>query len=197
MLRHRTKIRRKLLTQTRLQWYIYGFVFLQEYDAPKVAIMQLYILRHGIAFERNEWSGSDEERPLTVEGMQKTREVMQALRAKKKLKVDAIWSSPLVRALQTATIAGEVLEQSVTTVEVLASGTSLKRVLGFVHSQKELPKSLLLVGHEPDCGLLTAELVGDPGGDYAFKKAGLAALEGAFKPAGMKLQWQIAPKDVL
>jgi len=159
--------------------------------------MQLYILRHGIAYEQHQWAGSDHNRPLTVDGMQKTREVIDALVAKKKVKVDAIWSSPLVRALQTATLAAEALSQAVVTVEALESGTSLDRVLKFAQSRKDLPQSLLLVGHEPDCGMMTGELIGDPNGLYDFKKAGMAALDGTFKAGGMKLQWHVSPKDVL
>jgi phosphohistidine phosphatase len=159
--------------------------------------MQLYILRHGIAFEHSEWAGTDFTRPLTVEGMEKTREVIKALVEKKNLAVDLIWSSPLVRALQTATIAAEVLAQPVVTVDALSSGTSLKRLLEAKIAKEELPKSLMLVGHEPDCGLITGELAGDPGGPYEFKKAGMASLSGSLKPGGMKLQWLLAPKDVL
>ena len=158
--------------------------------------MQVYILRHGIAFERHEWEGSDDNRPLTIEGMQKTREVVEALVKKKKLSADAIWSSPLVRALQTATIAGEVLSLPVVTVESLASGTSLARFLEGVET-KRFPERLIIVGHEPDCGIMVGDLIGDRKGDYSLKKAGMAALEGQMKPGGMKLQGMIAPKDVL
>jgi len=159
--------------------------------------MQLYILRHGIAFEHSEWPGSDFTRPLTVEGMEKTRDVIKALVGKKNLAVDAIWSSPLVRALQTATIAAEVLSQAVITVDALSAGASLKGLLKSEVARGELPKRLMLVGHEPDCGLLTGELAGDPGGSYEFKKAGMASLSGSLKPGGMKLEWLVAPKDVL
>jgi phosphohistidine phosphatase len=158
--------------------------------------MQVYILRHGIAFERPEWDGSDEHRPLTVEGMEKTREVVEALVKKKKLSADAIWSSPLVRALQTATIAGEVLSLPVETEEALASGTNLRTLLENV-KQKRLPQHLIMVGHEPDCGMMVGDLIGDPKADYSLKKAGMAALEGDLKPGGMKLKWLVAPKDVL
>jgi phosphohistidine phosphatase len=158
--------------------------------------MQLYILRHGIAYESSEWAGNDATRPLTTEGMEKTRDVIRALKEQKKLAAGAIWSSPLVRALQTAHIAADVLGLEVTVFEAMASGTSLGRVVAEV-AGKKLPEKLILVGHEPDCGFMIAELLGDPGGDYALKKAGIACLKGKFEAGGMKLEYKLAPRDVL
>ena len=66
--------------------------------------MNLYVLRHGLARERNgrEYV-NDDERPLTAKGVKRmTRQVkgMNALG----LSMDAIITSPLVRAAQTAEI---------------------------------------------------------------------------------------------
>src|SRR5688572_28411975 len=123
--------------------------------------MQLYILRHGIAYERHEWSGSDFDRPLTEEGKKRTRQVIESLKDGEKLDVEAIWSSPLVRALETADIASKVLKKSLTTVDALASGTHLERLVLDFKVRKPLPERLMLVGHEPDCGSIIADLIGD------------------------------------
>ena len=159
--------------------------------------MQLYVLRHGIAWEMREWSGDEASRPLTEEGKARTEAVLKALREEKKLRVDAIWSSLLARALQTAEIAGKVLDAPVTVVEALACGASLRGLQASFRSRGPLPERLMLVGHEPDCGALVGALVGDPDGEYALKKAGVAALKGDFAPGGMALKWKVAPKDVL
>ena len=37
--------------------------------------MHVYLMRHGIAYEQSEWSGGDDSRPLTDEGLQRTRDV--------------------------------------------------------------------------------------------------------------------------
>ena len=159
--------------------------------------MQLYILRHGIAYQIQDWNGTDSSRPLTDKGWDRTRAVLTALRKKKKLRVDAVWSSPLPRALQTAEIAGGILDAPVVSVDALACGATLGKLQAAFRKHDPLPERLMLVGHEPDCGALIGELVGDPAGDYALKKAGLAALEGDFNPGGMTLAWKVGPKDVL
>src|SRR3989449_5494119 len=66
--------------------------------------MELIFLRHGLAVDKEEWKGEDEARPLTAEGVERTKEVVRGLRA---LKVcpDVILSSPLLRARETAEIA--------------------------------------------------------------------------------------------
>jgi len=158
--------------------------------------MQLYVFRHGIAYEHSEWAGNDDSRPLTDEGKKRTAQVIKALVKTKKLHVDAIWSSPLVRAQQTAQIAADLLSLPVKIVHELESGTQLSR-LEKSFSKLKLPEHLMTVGHEPDCGEIIAGLCGDAYENYSLKKAGMAFLEGNFKAGGMKVIWKISPSDVL
>lgn len=158
--------------------------------------MNLYIMRHGIAWDHGEWDGRDDERPLTDEGIARTRKVLAKLAGCEGLTVDAIWSSPFRRALQTAELAGEALGLKVKIVDQLECGANLSSLMRLTKNEP-LPPRLMLVGHEPDCGELVAELVGDESKSYAFKRAGVALLSGDFKPGGMTLLWQRAPKDVL
>jgi len=66
--------------------------------------MQLYIVRHGIAIDREDpKSPSDPERFLTAEGLKKTRDVARGF-ASLKISPDVFLSSPYVRAMQTAEI---------------------------------------------------------------------------------------------
>src|SRR2546428_285252 len=66
--------------------------------------MELVFLRHGLAVDREEWKGEDEARPLTAEGVERTKEVVRGLRALKGCP-DVILSSALLRARETAEIA--------------------------------------------------------------------------------------------
>src|SRR6185436_3496825 len=85
--------------------------------------MEIYLLRHGIAVERDAHRGPDEERALTDEGRRKVRRGAEAMRAMK-LSCDVILSSPLVRARQTAEIVAESLrlKKQLQVTEHLAPG---------------------------------------------------------------------------
>jgi len=153
-------------------------------------------MRHGIALERGEWSGADELRPLSEDGKARTAQVVKALQKSGRLKAAVIWSSPLVRAHQTAEIAAKILGLDVELSAALVPGADAQG-LALEFAARKRPQNLLVVGHEPDCGELVAELTGDRTGENAFKKAGVALLEGNLEPGGMKLLWHVAPKDVL
>ena len=79
--------------------------------------MHLYIVRHGIAIDREDPKcPSDPERFLTADGIKKTREVARGfatLLDPPKL----FLSSPYVRALQTAEIFAETLKHSKSKIE--------------------------------------------------------------------------------
>ena len=64
--------------------------------------MHLYLIRHGIAAEPEEYD-TDSERPLTKEGERKTRKIAQRL-YELEIQSDLILTSPLLRAQQTAQI---------------------------------------------------------------------------------------------
>ena len=65
--------------------------------------MNCYFLRHGIAVEPEAWSGNDFERPLTRDGHTRMEREAKAI-AELSLDLDAIVTSPLLRAKQTAEI---------------------------------------------------------------------------------------------
>jgi hypothetical protein len=62
----------------------------------------LYLIRHGIAAERGTYA-DDRDRPLTAKGRDRTERVAQRL-SQLGLSFDALLSSPLVRAYETAEI---------------------------------------------------------------------------------------------
>ncbi len=137
--------------------------------------MKLYLLRHGIAYEREQWHNNDFDRPLTPEG--KTRMARQAIAiAKMDLALDAILTSPLVRAYQTAEIVAQELKQ----LDRLAQEARL----GLDFNASELAKilrahtnarALMLVGHEPGMSETISYLIG--GGRVEMKKGALACIE--------------------
>ena len=62
---------------------------------------ELYLVRHAIAAERGEDWPDDSKRPLTTTGVSRFRDVVKGL-AWFDVGLDEIYSSPLVRAKQTA-----------------------------------------------------------------------------------------------
>jgi phosphohistidine phosphatase len=65
--------------------------------------MDCLFFRHGIAIERQEWSGQEQDRPLTDKGAARTRESGKGL-LNLRIKPTHILSSPLARAHDTAAI---------------------------------------------------------------------------------------------
>jgi phosphohistidine phosphatase SixA len=59
--------------------------------------MEIYLIRHAIAMAREEWSESDDKRPLTEKGKKKMEQIAAGLAA---MEIDFthIFTSPLVRA---------------------------------------------------------------------------------------------------
>jgi len=138
--------------------------------------MNVGFFRHGPAVARGTEGVSEADRPLTPEGRKKTVQAAKGLRGLD-LGVDAIYTSPLPRALQTAEIVAGVLQLPAPSVlDGLSPGSSPRRLLeGLKDLKGETP---LLVGHEPllSSAVLLA-ICGASAGSIELKKAGLAVVE--------------------
>jgi phosphohistidine phosphatase len=163
---------------------------------------ELLLLRHGIAEERSP-DRVDAERELTAAGRARTRAVLERA-AGLGLRADRLLSSPLARARQTGEIACEAgLAPALELVQALEPGGDPLPLLPAWLTPAEAgagPLRLLLVGHEPDLGLLAARLLGAPPGAITLRKAGLALLRLPVLPAGAtlagtaRLEWLVRPK---
>ena len=151
--------------------------------------MRLIILRHGPAVDRAEWHGPDALRPLTALGRKRTRRMVKATKPLVP-GFHSIWTSPWLRALDTAEIAGRIWGLPVTQQEWLAGdGPAAGDTL------ENLPhEDTVLVGHEPDLGELIGVLCGGPA--QPLKKAGLALLEGQPFAGGMTIRLLLTPPAV-
>jgi phosphohistidine phosphatase len=124
--------------------------------------MRLYILRHGIAAERDEWTGDDRKRPLTESGRQEMREVAQGIRSLD-IKLDTLITSPLTRAKETADFVRKAVHPATyDSSKLLAPGCDLES-LGNLLLEYPKAQELMIVGHEPDQSELIAELIGGAG----------------------------------
>jgi phosphohistidine phosphatase len=129
--------------------------------------MHLYFLRHGKAGDRDEWTGSDFDRPLTAAGTDDLRAAALGLRALD-VKLDALLSSPLVRAWRTAEIAAAALGLPVTEAPTLAPGCDLDRFAAALKPHRAA-SALMVVGHEPDFSTLIGLLIARRGAPAAVE----------------------------
>lgn len=156
---------------------------------------QLYLIRHAIAAERGADWPDDDKRPLTERGIARFKECVKGL-SWLDATVDEIFTSPLVRAKQTAEIlaAGMPGKPPVKMLDALAPGHTPTSVLAQL-AKAARRRRIALVGHEPDLGELTAHLIG-AGRALPFKKGGACRIdvEGLSSRRAGALDWFVTPK---
>lgn len=158
--------------------------------------MILYLIRHGVAMDRTDPAcPSEPERPLTREGIKKTRAAMLGLRGMG-AQPEAMISSPYVRAAQTAEIACEALgfpRDKVRHSEALKPGGDPEAL--FKELARVRAKETMCFGHAPQLDQVIAHALGTRGVVTELKKAGVACLEvESFTPPRARLLWMFPPK---
>jgi phosphohistidine phosphatase len=135
--------------------------------------MRLLILRHA---EAEPATASDAERALTAKGTEQARMAGEYCR-RQGLRPDLVLTSPYRRTVQTGQVIAAAWPEVPTQAEpFLASGMEPGDALESLRSYRELG-CLLIVGHQPDLGLLTAALLGlRDAANLPFKLASLAGL---------------------
>jgi phosphohistidine phosphatase len=159
--------------------------------------MELLIVRHAIAYERNakRWQ-DDAARPLSPRGVMRARRAAAGL---KKLAVRPVrvLTSPLVRARQTAAILTQYAgwPGAVPASQLLPGGSphELLSLLARIRGQR-----LAVVGHQPDLGHLIAVCLPGNAGSAAFElrkmSVALIAFAGAPRAGQGELCWLLQPK---
>jgi len=127
---------------------------------------QLWLLRHGEAEPHG--SAGDDERRLTERGEGQSRSAGRALAALE-ITFQAVYTSPKVRARDTARLACEALGCEPLEHQPLRMGFSADDALELVHSDDRI----LVVGHEPDFSQVVHDLTG---AQIDMKKGGVAGL---------------------
>ncbi len=159
--------------------------------------MHLYFLRHGDAEERRAGQ-RDADRHLTTEGCDEMRAAAAGLRALE-MQFDAIFSSPLPRALETAEIVAEALDFSTAKIVVdprLEAGAFRMGSLQSLLATQPRSARILLVGHEPDFSMVVGQMIG--GAAIDLKKGGLARVEATrLEPGEGVLRWLLTPQHLI
>lgn len=153
--------------------------------------MRVVLVRHGEAVDTHAVS-SDAVRYLTARGRRAVRQVGAAL-VEHGVSLTRIYTSPLVRAVQTAEIlAGAVgLEGPVEVWAPLAGGTTAHALAALDHALED--DVVALVGHEPSIRTMAAHLTGFarfPG----FRTGGACIVD--WRGDAGSFQWALDPKTL-
>ncbi|MGC1617042.1 MAG: phosphohistidine phosphatase SixA [Candidatus Acidiferrum sp.] len=159
--------------------------------------MELYIVRHGIAIDREDPKcPPDPERYLTEQGIEKTKRVAAGVAALSAAP-DLLLSSPYVRAMQTAEIFAAALDypkQKIRHTDLLLPGA--EPTVFFRELVKDKQSSTLFIfGHAPQLDDVIATALGSKHHITSLKKAGVALLElKRVSPPSGQLVWLAPPK---
>ncbi|TAK92914.1 MAG: phosphohistidine phosphatase SixA [Verrucomicrobia bacterium] len=161
--------------------------------------MKLYILRHAEAAEPSDARyANDAARPLTAKGIKRTRQLANALR-QMEITFDVIFSSPLVRARQTAEIVARslMLEKNLRVINQLSPSSAYVDLIAQIEHVHHSVEAVMLVGHEPHLsGLISLLCTGGGSLALTLKKGGLARLELETVKAERcaSLEWLLSPR---
>ncbi len=156
-------------------------------------LTELHLLRHAQAGDRDTWDRPDEERPLTEKGRRQAERLGRFLAAAG-FAPDAVLTSPLARARETAEIVAGLLGTAVR-VEPRLGETLDLAILERILADAGDPRRPLLIGHDPDFSELLSELAGAP---IPMRKGALARVdvERPLAAGGGELRW-LVPPDLL
>jgi len=152
--------------------------------------VKLYLVRHAEAIERSA-TMPDAARYLTPKGRAAFRKIARRVR-EAGASPDVIFTSPLLRAVQTAEILAERLKHGgeVVVARELSPGFGLGALRALLAGAGN-PAEAAFVGHEPDLGGIAAALLAVPGGFPLRKGAVLAAeVDGSATKGTAKFLWR-------
>lgn len=160
--------------------------------------MNLYILRHAIAVDRGTKEYPNDDRPLTREGIDKMKKAAACFPALIG-EIDAIFTSPLSRARETALIAAKSLraEKKITVTETLLPEADEEEICTLLNKEKHTG-SVMIVGHEPHLSTVASFLLGGNDSSIELKKGALCLIEigGEVRNGAGTLKWLLQPKQL-
>ncbi len=159
--------------------------------------MNVYILRHASAGTRRVNPMIDVKRPLDKEGKIQCLLIGSYLSALK-VQFDLVASSPLKRALQTASLVGTEVgfDSEITITAALAPEATVGAFQNFVH-ELQGHENVLLVGHNPNLPLFLASLIMN--GSASPTRAAIRMRKGAIARIDLTrrpgiLHWLVDPR---
>ena len=157
-------------------------------------MVTLYLISHAQAAEAGSYP-DDRQRPLARKGLEQAARLRDFL-GRRRVQFDQLFSSPLVRAAQTAEVLVPLLRgRRLTYLDALATDAYEALLTELLEYRRETDRRLALVGHEPYLSELASHLLtGEPQRlTITLKKAGLLVLVGEQAPGAMRLEALLAP----
>jgi phosphohistidine phosphatase len=150
--------------------------------------MKLYLIQHGLALAKEE----DPERPLSPQGKDETQRTGEHLKSRS-IKVDAIWHSTKLRAVQTA----EIIDKAIAcgNLQAREDMNPLDTVKKFPGEILASNKDIMIIGHLPFLQKLADRLLTDSEESkiIAFKNSGVVSLEYDEK---WTIDWLLSPEHM-
>lgn len=155
--------------------------------------MNIYILRHASAGTRRDNPIVDVKRPLDKEGKQQCILVGSYLNALN-VQFDLIVSSPLKRALQTASLVGTEVgyDAKIQVSEALSPEATINAFQQLAASLMHY-ENVLIVGHNPNLPQFLGSLIVSPGrANVRLRKGAIARVDCTRRPG--ILSWLVDPR---
>jgi len=155
--------------------------------------MDLFIVRHAWAHQRGDprWP-DDSQRPLTDEGRARFACMLESL-CQRGFAPELVVSSPYVRCRQTAELIVEHLPERPRLVlrEELEPGGDWESLLDWTAQKAEELRQIAWVGHAPEVGRMTSELIGEGKAWVRMAKGAVAMIRfhSRVKPGEGELRW--------
>jgi phosphohistidine phosphatase len=150
--------------------------------------MKLYLIQHGLALAKEE----DPERPLSTQGKAETQRTAEYLKSRS-IKVDAIWHSTKLRAVQTV----EIIDEAIACGKIQAREdmNPLDTVEKFHEKILAANKDIMIIGHLPFLQKLADSLLtgSEESKIIAFKNSGVVSLDYDEK---WTIGWLVSPENM-
>jgi phosphohistidine phosphatase len=150
--------------------------------------MKLYLIQHGLALPKEK----NPERPLSTQGEAQTQRTADYLMSRS-IKVDGIWHSKKLRAVQTA----EIIAETISCKKIQARNDMnpldpVKKISKDISASK---MDLLIIGHLPFLQKLAGLLLtgSEESEIIAFKNAGVVSLDYEEK---WIIDWLVSPEHM-
>jgi phosphohistidine phosphatase len=157
--------------------------------------LTLYLLRHADAGDPMAWTSDDAERPLSKKGRRQAKRLARHLKDLG-VDVDAILTSPKVRASATAKIVGRGVGRKPVADERLTIDFGFEALGGLIAGLDAGIECVMLVGHDPDFSDAASWLVGAL---IPMRKGALAVIDLPDREVGAGrglLRWLLPPDAV-